>query len=269
MIQPGATGFPPVAMRLTGNDRGLLTAFNSVTGAVVSLFSRILTFDGKLVEVQQDFTPAATRAAVTQSWEPGDGYLLSLMLQTTSTVRRGQLYCRVDLQRGLQAVPLVYATLINDYVHLGYRPTWPFGKQISPTEGPGVLRSVNIANPAAGADWSVTVPTGARWSIRGGTFTFVAGAAAGNRFARIVFDDGAVILHNTGLDQTLVATNARVMSLAPVEYVPVADANDAFVLAPLPMPLFAGWRMRSTTSGILAADQWSNIQMLVEEWIEP
>ncbi len=266
---PSAIGPPPIAMRLTGNDRGLLTCYNSVSGAVVSLFSRILSVDGKLVEVQQDFTPAATRAAVTQPWEPGDGFLLSLMLQTTSAVKRGQLYCRVDLQRGLQTVPLIYATLLNDYVHLGYRPTWPFAVQQAPTSGPGVLRSINVGNPAAGADWVQTVPTGARWRLLSVIATFATGAAARN--VSIVLDDGATTYFQQGNGGvTQAATTTQTYNYA-AGLVMSGTAGSGASLNSAPLPIWAilpaGHRIRSAVAG--GTDQWSAIQLLVEEWIEP
>jgi hypothetical protein len=37
---------------------------------------------------------------------------------------------------------------------------------------------------------------------------------------------------------------------------------------PLPFPLLAGWRVKSSTTLLGAADQWSAIQYDVEEWIE-
>lgn len=266
---PMAAGSPPVAMRLTGNDRGLLTCYNSVAGATVSLFSRILTFDGKLVEVQQDFSPAATRAAVTQPWEPGDGYLLSLMLATTSTVRRGQLYCRVDLQRGLQTTPLIYATLLNDYVHLGYRPTWPFAVQSAPTAGAGMLRSLNLANPAAGTDWAQSVPTGARWRLRGGTATLVTAVAAGTRQVALIVDDGATTLFTIEAATTQAPSLTQIYSLIPGDTLTTLIATQLPVLIPLDLQLFAGWRIRTSTTTIAGADQWSGINFLVEEWLEP
>lgn len=266
---PGGLLPPPVAMALTGNDRGLITAFNSVAGVTVSIFGRVLGTDGKLHEIQQDFAPAATRAAVTQSWEPGDGFLLSLMVTVSGTVKRGQCYVRVDLQRGLQTAPLIYDTLIADYVYTGYRPFWPFGRTSPPTEGPGMLRSIQVTNPAAGADWNQTVPTGARWRVLTGNFLFTASAAVANRFPAIIFDDGVNELYATAWDNAVTAGTAPRVSLGPQRYVATNDGNSQAIAYIGNLALFAGWRVRSLTTAIQAADQWSAINLLVEEWIEP
>jgi hypothetical protein len=256
-------------MLLSPDDRGLVTVFNSVAGVTVSVHGRVLTPDGKVAVIQGDIVPAATRAAVTASIELTEGWLLSLRVTTASTIRRGQCFVRVELQRGIGGAVYTDATLINDYVHLGYQPTWPNSRSFHNLEGPGILRSINVATPAAGVEWSQTVPTGARWVVRAGNSVFTASGAVANRSPAIVFDDGATILYTASVDTFRTAGQGATPQLGPV--FKGASVDNAGFVVPMGslMALFAGWRIRSITGSIQAADTWTLIQLLVEEWIEP
>ena len=112
------------------------------------------------------------------------------------------------------------------------------------------------------------MPTGARWNLRSLTATLTTDGTAQTRVATLIIDDGATTLfqmpYATGQAATLVykyfweALGYNVGLVALNVYVPV----------PLPFPLLAGWRVRSSTTLLGAADQWSSIQYDVEEWIE-
>src|SRR5580765_5947487 len=102
-----------------------------------------------------------------------------------------------------------------------------------------------VANPAAGADWSVTVPAGHLWELLGITATLTTSAAVANRAAAIVLGDGV----NPYL--TIPAAVVQAATLAGV----YSWSGDAGAVAlgvrqygPLPdLSVPAGWTIGSST----------------------
>ncbi len=260
---------PPTHVYIGQEDWASVTAYNAVAGATFSVFLRILTPQGIVVPFEDDYSPAATRAAVTNDRPLTEGYLLSATVRTTSAVKRGQLYCQLQLRRNGPPAGVLYHTFISDYVHLGYAPFWPAATQRGPTEGPGILRSFNVPNPAAGADWAQAVPTGARWRLVSLQATLSTSVVVANRNPGLVFDDGANIFWSAPSQRISAASSALAYSWGNQGVVALTTASTGSGDTMPPEYLFAGFRVRATTVALQAADQWSGINLLVEEWIEP
>lgn len=67
-----------------------------------------------------------------------------------------------------------------------------YPKEIMPIERNALVtyKTVTVANPAAGAEWSTTVTAAKIWEIIAITFKYATSAVAGNRYTRLVFTDG-------------------------------------------------------------------------------
>ncbi len=74
---------PPTHVYIGQEDWASVTAYNAVAGATFSVFLRILTPQGIVVPFEDDYSPAATRAAVTNDRPLTEGYLLSATVRTT------------------------------------------------------------------------------------------------------------------------------------------------------------------------------------------
>ncbi len=131
---------------------------------------------------------------------------------------------------------------------------------------PPYARPIAIANPAAGADFTITVPAGRTWEILGVAGQFTTSAVAGNRTpslflqvrgnpAGISITSGAVIPASQGNNM---CWGIGLPAFGPLD----GTLNTAL---PQRMLLNAGDKLGSSTAGILAGDQWSNIYLWVNE----
>jgi hypothetical protein len=199
-----------------------------------------------------------------------DGYLLSVTAQTIGATlpKRGQTWVQLTIARPPVSGFRLQRVLAADYLSGANALGWPYGRIISPSEGPGAFYSVLGSAPAAGADWIQTVPTGARWRIRGIRATFTASSTGPTRGVRLQVDDGANILYVT--DEP---SNFNTAGTYPINYIPGLPVLSSVVVAnamfmPPDLILYPGYRISSSTFGIIAGDQWGAPRFFVEEWLE-
>lgn len=132
----------------------------------------------------------------------------------------------------------------------------------------GRLFTQTITTPAAGIDFTHTIPARRRWTLRALRFRFITDANVANRRLRILLDDGTNNFATIIAPSATVATSDVFFSLAP--NFPVQDIINNNFLLPLPsLALASGSHIKSSISAIQAGDQLSAIYLLVEEWIDP
>ena len=174
------------------------------------------------------------------------------------------------MHEGITLIPKSY---LEPSGHL----SWPTGRP-GPTNsisGHGWTRVVTNPAPAAGANWTITVPAKVHWRVISLRTALVTSAAAANRVAQLVVDDGPT---NTNTMFSMVpsvvqtATQTTIYNwaggLAPRNLVLAGSSIQQFSELPIGLEVMAGWRIRVSTTAIDATDAWSAQVMLVEEWIE-
>ncbi len=125
---------------------------------------------------------------------------------------------------------------------------------------------VQAAKPAAGADWALT-PTGlGGWRILSLTATLAASAAVANRFVALTADDQTMTYFRvpSGGAQTAGLTLHYSAFDGSSVFAPVG-ADQELDWPTGGLFLAQGNFLRSVTTGIDVADQWSNITAMVEE----
>lgn len=146
---------------------------------------------------------------------------------------------------------------------------------MSVPEDRGLTRSIDLGDPAAGADYvSQTVPTNALWKIRGFMGQFVTAAGGADRVFRVLFNDGTVdaggvaakwaqdpsLTHDyLGAGPGMMETDARATTTV---------TGQAQTIGFPDVPLPGGFVIDFDTMNIGASDNWGDGQLLVEEWIE-
>ncbi len=197
-----------------------------------------------------------------------EGYLLSVGATALGGAMRGRCFVRGSILRALGGGTTARIPLFADYISGLGSVGWPNGRVISSDEGPGFLQAVNIANPAAGSDWLISVPFSDRWRPVSFTGTFAAAIAVANRQVQIIVDDGANTYWIDDASANIPASTVDQIT-ATTTNVPtgVVTTIQNVVLPPnLVMP--SGHRIRSSTIGIQGADQWSNLWWLFEKWLD-
>jgi hypothetical protein len=98
------------------------------------------------------------------------------------------------------------------------------------------------------------------------TATLTNAVAVANRIPQLIIDNGTQVVLTIPSNVTLAASLANVFNFA--DSMPYLAAINGQTLGPLPSNLMLGpgWRIRSSTTGIQAADQWSAIALGCIEW---
>jgi hypothetical protein len=132
----------------------------------------------------------------------------------------------------------------------------------------GVRRVVMVANPGAGADWSVTVPGGHQWRLIGGAGVFTTSAVVANRFSALQVSDSDGVFYFNG------STSAQAASLAiTTVYVPSTALFPASLFGPRNLVPFSPTWLRpgdilaASTFAIDVGDQWTSVRLRVEDCI--
>src|SRR5271157_90653 len=200
-----------------------------------------------------------------------EGYLLSVAAYCSNATVRGQTFARVWLQqRGVTATGLPAAMCLFADYPTAYAPVgWPGGRVSYPTEGPGAIVEILVGNPAAGADWTYSFNGQTRARIQSVGARLVTSATAGNRMARIqIVSSGGTIVWSAPPQQVLAASLTAQFSAAPAQVTSVVDTLT--LVSPLPSPaiLAPNETLRVSTLNIQAGDQWSNIVIVAEQWLD-
>lgn len=246
-----------------------LSAYNSAASVQLSLAYRFIGKDGRPQVGELHLTPTTARVVSTVRAPLGEGWLTHARINLAAgTPLRGQCYARLGVQKGDGSTGFLWARLIGQYVTSENTPAWPHGRIMSPLEGPGALRSIAGTDPAAGAEISETVPTGARWKLHGLNATLVNAAAAATRVPQLIIDDGTTVLQRIPAAMTSIISDTVVFSWGATG----AATSIATVAAMTPIPkdlmMLAAWRVRTLTNALDSGDNWGVPQLFVEEWIE-
>jgi hypothetical protein len=130
--------------------------------------------------------------------------------------------------------------------------------------GSGNILSVASADPAAGAEYTHSVPAGKIWRIISLVLPFTTAVAVANRRPVLTIDDGANIVYRAPVSADIPASQAAFIIAAP--YAPSTVGVNNF-LVPIPeLILPAGYRIRTLTTLIQGADDYGVARLMVEEW---
>jgi len=261
---------PPLDKYLTLDDQIMVTV---VTSSTTSLFlsTRILKPDGQISIQIEQINPAAGRAFELFRFPVPEGFLLTADVApaTIGAPIRGQTWIRISIARKVTPSQFVQIAIASGYLTLGGSLSYPSTLPEYTSRGPGASIEQTVGNPAAGADWSIAVPASAVWVLLTARASFVTSAAVANRIPRLQFFDGATLIMDVPTTAVITASQTCSLSwgaggtshnptgtLFSIGFPPAVRLNSTFTI-------------RSTTTAIDAADQWSNIRLYVQEWNGP
>lgn len=251
------------------SDRLYVAAYSSVASLVVMVSGYFRKTDGDIVEYAATVNPTSDRAVTAVTQHFGAGFLLSCVASLASgNANRGQCYVRAQIQRSTGAPTIKLHNVIGGYVTDDYSPSFPYGYIEGPLDGQGMLRSVQGSDPAAGAEFSETVPTGARWRVSHIMVTLVTDGTAANRQVTLIIDDGTSGLTRSQLGLAMGATLTSPAIFGNWGFTTTGNSQAFVMPAILPITLPAAARIRTATLLLQAGDNFGPPQFLVEEWIE-
>ncbi len=272
--QPRAVTFaftgiaPPAPLYVRPDELIVITTIASIS-STVRVTGKLLLADGSVTGFVNDIVTVADRGVHFAFILLYEGFLLSLSIgNLATTIKRGTTFIQAAIARGSATFSLGEVTLISDYLATGSGLGWPGGRIQQMVEGPGFLHSVQQANPAPGADWTYTVPSGERQAIRSLAATFTPSAAVANRVPNLAIDDGVNTLWQDAVLTAIPASTPTLITATQSQNRASANAIIQNMLLPPGLNIPAGFRVRTSTTGIQAGDQWSGIFFLLEELLE-
>jgi len=261
---------PPAGQYVT-RDSVLLCTFYSVQNAAstFAMAAKILLPDGRTTVMQWQFTnPGAGQT--TQQFELVEGFLLSITVYATafSGQLRGGLFLKVGLKNADPSGTTQYNLLLHDYVSDQTILTWPNGLLRAPTDGTGYLQTVAVSNPAAGADFSYTFPANARVWLHSAVALLTTNATVDTRTPIFSLQNSSgTTIWSIGPSAGQAASLAYYYNMSECLTIS-ADVNGNKTI-PLPTEAFLtpASKILSTTGLLQGTDQWSNIVLVYELWV--
>lgn len=262
-------GAPSSALYVTGEDHLRVTSFNAGGATVLAVEGRFVDLAGEVRPLAERHVPLTSRGAFSTLHTLAEGYLSHVMVRDTSdSIVIGQCFVVVELVRGRLGAVQPIACLLQGYVSSTMRLAWPGSSLTESAAGPGFIRNHVGANPAAGVEIVEAVPVNARWRILSFFATLVTDATVANRTVTFIVDDGANTLWRIAASAAQTASQTRNYEASASGG--AGDLSDITFRMPVPFPLLlgAGFRVRTSTAGIVAGDDWASPVILVEEWIQ-
>lgn len=260
---------PDVGVYITRDDR-IILRFRSSFGVNLTLRARVQQpEDGRVVPYDFQRSTSGVRTPEVLTFDLSEGYLLGVeILTSTAGVTRGMLYVEASLIRGGLLATDRVQKLCAGYVETGQTITWPGGDFEDPLESQGRLYHFVGIDPAAGAEFSQVVPTGARWRIHGFRIALVTDATVAARRVHLIVDDTANILADLAALDTQAASLTRNYNMASCGFQRTAQDLEVYVPLYLDLRLPAGFRIRTLTTALQAGDNFGVGRFLLEEWLE-
>jgi hypothetical protein len=261
---------PPTALYVTQDDLIRLTVWADVQLTQVALTLRLLEPNGEIHQLVWNFNCQINTIPNFFQRNLSEGFVLdATLVTTTSGTHRGQCFARLSVLRGVGTGLIHHGVLFQDYLMTGCFLQFPGGQVKGSVEGQGAIVNTQIANPAAGVDWSYTVPLQHRARIMA---------------IRAVLQTSATVATRSPLMQLLDLSSNVLLTIEPAaaqaaslllayNYAPgmpslAVVANNMKCPFPENMILTGGQKVAPTTLSIQAGDQWSNIWITVEQWWE-
>jgi hypothetical protein len=270
----GGDGRPlvePGSFFVDGNYALRVNSWCSLAGVVLTVRSRFLSSEtGVLVDSVDPHTPNSNRTIATVDIPLAAGFPLNVMVFASSGAPlNGQCFVQVLIVRGRGAAATPIAVVLQGYVTATKMLGWPGSPIVDSTAGQGFLRSVAGTTPGAGVDITETVPSGARWGPISFQALLVTSVTVASRTPILRVDDGVNIFGNVPVGVLIAASTTINNSWAQgVNRFTEIQANTEAAPMPTNIILLAASRIRTATVNLQAGDQWSQVQYLVQEWLE-
>jgi len=201
-----------------------------------------------------------------------DGELLSISITNGSgagVAPRGSCYVLVQLVTGTKVTNSTSkAVLISDFLTTQYQPGWPTAP-FALYEGGGWIHTIQVTNPGAGLEWTLTVPNNTRMRIRGVRFSAAIANSGAARLVTLKAGDGTNTFGVYASSNTL-AINATTLvdGIPQTAFWAEGGSQEPHIGLPPDLTLGPGFTLGSNSGALVAGDSYTSIFVDVEEWVD-
>ncbi len=259
---------PPGALYIGRNIRLHVRALALQLGFSCPVRLRILLPTGEVVSSVHSVAIGGSASPQDFFFEEAEGFLLDVTVGPASVAaRRGDTFVQVSLAQGTATNFDDFALLVSDYVTDSTLLGWPNTFLRNQVDGDGSIVANSQGAPLAGADFAVTVSNPNVWRLKTFTASLTTAIAVANREVRLTIEDNAGSVFSV---VTAAFTQVASLTFAYSWNLGVQRlAGTQFNVISLPLPevrvrsLFV---IRTVTTNLQAADQWSSAIYLIERY---
>lgn len=260
---------PPGALYMQEDDELQIQVQARISSApfIIQVRGRFLLPNGRIIPIESDCLLPIGVFSTGFFFPLGEGYLLGLTVNGNPAIpNTGQVYASVNVVRGGSLVAQSVQCLCAGIVTLNAGISWPASGVTLATDHQGLIRSITGTTPGAGADISESVPAGVRWRLVSFKVQLATSAVVANRLPQFIIDDGANFFFANVTPFPVTASQTVQLVFSTASFQTAALAGTIMLTAPQNLFLPATFRIRTSTVGLQAADQFSALQYNVEEW---
>jgi hypothetical protein len=248
-------------------DELWLSAWTTTAGLTITLNGILVDLHGDAKPFNLVLTPTSDGVRTNVKARIGPGFVLYCYPTLSGgTPAAGNTTVAVEIHQSDSATgPIVRQVMFGTLTAQGlieYRQATASAVSNLPT--PTVI---SIANPAPGAEFTITVPASVIWDVKSIIYTYTADANAASRDLRLHINDGTTDLYWYKADTGLVATKIDyiVLSNGLVAQAQTLSSLEFLVYGQLPQLLLpAGYKIISDTANKQAGDQYSEIKVMAQ-----
>lgn len=184
----------------------------------------------------------------------------------SASILPGELYAQVFLRANGEKLHL----LISGYISTDAGLAWPGGKHEGPLDGGGLIKLVTGTTPAAGANWSETVPNEELWLVNSIRTQFTTDATVATRNVTLRVSLGVSKILDLAPIESQTASQIRSYTWMPAPG-DVDPSVSTFKINTLPLQFYAlpTTVISVDTSQLKAGDQWAAPTLIVKKWVRP
>lgn len=183
--------------------------------------------------------------------------------QVTNTNRANDVFVSVWLRDNGTKVNLLCQGFVGDAYGVGYPAQGPF----VPLQTRGKTTTITTTNPAAGAEVSITVPSGEYWIVKSFRVQLVTAVAVAVRQTHLRFThrDGGIIEQPANNSQAASATmNYNFAQGAGLNVTAAVDSQGISIPSDIILP--SGSVIATRTVAIQAADDYTAADLIIEKF---
>jgi hypothetical protein len=259
---------PGSAIPLTDQSFLRVAAYNSVLGADIYIDALVARNDLSLVRFNKTFVPGNARNNQVDFTKLGPGWLISLTARLrTIPVNRGQLWVNVAVEQGTALTGFINYPLFSDYLTSFHQLGWPPGQFKQSTEGRGYFTHTTGVDPAAGAEYTFTLPGNVMWRLHSVRCLFTADANVANRELYLQHTDGTDELWNSITATPIRANEAYVVNWVQGSAASLQSSSDLQIPMPVDIVSRFGYKFSINVNAVQVGDQISDVVFSHEELI--
>lgn len=254
---------PPSDAYIRTDDQLIIDLTHNSTNIPVLVRARLLLTNGTVVIIEQQCFGSNNGSVNRYPLQLAEGFLLSVGVSTPNTFGNTiPPFIAIYLAQNIQATYNATACFIADYVTFKRPLSWTPGVSAQSIPQPIFKFSTILTPPAAGLDWTWSVPQYQRHKLLAICAKFATDATVGARQVTIVINMGGTPVYQYLASATQPASITALYNFSNSNTLASVNGTTFVTSIPADVELAGFDNVQVVTTNKGAGDQWSNITLL-------